>query len=106
MQENKPTSLAITVVILLSMFHVTLIVEFFTFILTLIGWKNSLDIFYYWIDYTVPITFLNSFISSIRAEGDLFKVQETKWASDDSLLVSISTASIIFSLINICFFAI
>lgn len=103
MKENKPTSLAITVVILLAMFHVTIVLGLFTIGLMSVGWKNPMDVFYYWIDYTLPITFLVSFINCSRIEDGIFLKKTTKWENnnDEGLIISAPTFSLIMSFIVI-----
>ena len=97
MQENKPTSLAITVVILLCMFHSTLIILLFSMGLMLIGLDNPMYVFYYLIDYTLPITFLVSLLDAVRIEDNIFlkKTTKRKTTDDQGLIIATSTYSML-----------
>ena len=75
MEENKPTSLAITMVILLCLFQVTLIAFVMSGSLTSFKWEYTLPLFYSWIDYTLPVTFIIALVNSVRIEDDILIVK-------------------------------
>ena len=101
MNQPKPKSLAITVVILLCMFHVTLITVVICGALTSFNLEHMLPILYYCIDYILPITFLVSLLNAVRIEDDIFLKKLVLNGKNDNVIIASSSYSIMISFVAV-----